>query len=130
MHVENLTEKSREILEEAIQEAYEYKHQHVEPLHVLKATITVPGTIIGPLLSALDADSGALLSDVETALAALPKLSTAANPQLTPAVASIFRRAEKEATTMNDQYISVEHILLALGHNEGPPRDILSRYVI
>ena len=128
MRVENLTEKSREILEEAVQEAYEYKHQHVEPLHVLKATITVPGTIIGPLLSALDADSGALLSDVETALAALPKLSTAANPQLTPAVASIFRRAEKEATTMNDQYISVEHILLALGHNEGPPRDILSRY--
>jgi|GEM_PF-3446468 len=46
MNVEKLTEKSRTILEEAIQEAYEYKHQFVDPLHVLKATLLLtPGKL-------------------------------------------------------------------------------------
>jgi ATP-dependent Clp protease ATP-binding subunit ClpB len=128
MNVEKLTEKSRLVLEEALQEAYEYKHQSVDPLHVLKATITTTDTIIGPLLSMLDTDNAGLKADIETALQALPKLSVAANPQLTPAVASIFRRAEKEAAVMKDEYISVEHILLALGYSEGESQNILTKY--
>ncbi len=128
MNVEKLTEKSRSILEEAIQEAYEFKHQYVDPLHLLKATVTTPDTIVGPLLSTLDVSSESLLRDIESELQKLPKLSTAANPQLTPAVASVFRRAEKESSAMGDQYVSVEHILLALGHNDGITRDILSKY--
>jgi len=128
MNVEKLTEKSRSILEEALQEAYEYKHQFVDPLHVLKATTVISDTIVSPLLSALDVSSESLLQDVESELQKLPRLSTSANPQLTPAVASIFRRAEKESSAMGDEYVSVEHILLALGHNEGAPRDILSKY--
>lgn len=128
MNIEKLTEKSRSIIEEAIQEAYEYKHQQVDPLHILKATVTTPDTIVGPLFSTLDVSKESLLSDVESELQKLPKLEAAANPQLTPAVASIFRRAEKESSAMGDQYVSVEHILLALGHNEGIPRNILSKY--
>ena len=127
MNVEKLTEKSRSILEEALQEAYEYKHQYVDPLHVLKATVVIPDTIVGPLLSMRDVSSEGILNDVEAELKKLPKLSTSTNPQLTPAIASIFRRAEKESSAMGDQYVSVEHILLALGHNEGTPRDILSK---
>jgi ATP-dependent Clp protease ATP-binding subunit ClpB len=128
MNPEKLTEKSRSILEEAIQEAYEYKHQSVDPLHVLKATLTTKDTIIGPLFSALDISSEEVLRAIETALGKLPKLSSVANPQLTPAVASVFRRAEKESASMGDQFVSVEHVLLALGHNEGTPRDILATY--
>lgn len=128
MNVEKLTEKSRSILEEAIQEAYEHKHQAVDPLHVLKATLTTRDTIIGPLFSTLDISSDEVLQTIETELEKLPKLSTAANPQLTPAVASIFRRAEKESAAMDDQFVSVEHILLALGHSEGAVRDILATY--
>lgn len=128
MNVEKLTEKSRSILEEAIQESYEYKHQYVDPLHVLKATVTTTGTIVGPLLAVMDVNIDSLMRDIDTALLKLPTLSTATNPQLTPAVASIFRRAEKESTAMGDQYVSVEHILLALGHSEGGARNILAKY--
>ena len=128
MNVEKLTEKSRTILEEAIQEAYEYKHQLVDPLHLLKAILATPDTIVQPLLSALDIPADAVLHEVENALDALPVLSEPANPQLTPAVASVFRRAEKESTGMKDSYVSVEHVLLALGHNEGKPRDILAQF--
>ncbi len=128
MNIEKLTEKSRSILEEAIQEAYEHKHQYVDPLHVLKVTIATAGTIVGPLLTALDVNGDSLMRDIDVALLKLPKLSSAANPQLTPGVVSVFRRAEKESTAMGDQYISVEHILLALGHSEGSARDILTHH--
>ena len=128
MNIEKLTEKSRSILEEAIQEAYEYKHQFVDPLHVFKATLITRDTIVEPLLSALNRNEEELLKDVKVALEKIPRLSTPANPQLTPAVVSIFRQAEKEASAMGDQYVSVEHILLALGHSEGVPRDILSKH--
>jgi len=126
MNVEKLTEKSRLILEEAIQEAYEHKHQYVDPLHVLKAVLTIHDTIVGPLFSALDINTDETVHSIETELSKLPTLATAANPQLTPAVVSVFRQAEKESAAMNDEYVSVEHILLALGHNEGTARDVLS----
>ena len=128
MNVDKLTEKSRAVLEEAIQLAYEYKHQQVDPLHVLMAVLTTPETIVGPLLSTKQADATALQSETEAALKQLPTLGSAQNPQLTPATASIFRRAEKEAQAMGDSFVSVEHILLGLGHSEGAAHDILARY--
>jgi len=128
MNPEKLTQKSRQVLEEAIQEAYEYKHQQVDPLHVLKALLTTSETMVSPLLSALDKNTEAILSDTEDMLDRLPTLQSATNPSLTPAVVSVFRQAEKEAKNMSDDYTSVEHILLALGSDEGSPRDILAKH--
>ncbi len=128
MNTENLTEKSREVLEEAIQTAYEYKHQYVEPLHLLKAVFTVKETIVGPLLNACDVGIENVKQEIDSELSKLPKLSSASNPQLTPAFASILRRAEKEAESMKDEYVSVEHILLALGHHEGAVLNILTKF--
>ncbi len=128
MNTENLTQKSQEVLEEAIQTAYEYKHQYVEPLHLLKAVFTVKDTIIAPLVNTCDVNIETVKQSIDLELQKLPKLSTASNPQLTPAFASILRRAEKEANLMQDEYISVEHILLALGYHEGVVLDILKKY--
>ena len=128
MNPEKLTQKSRQVLEEAIQEAYEYKHQYVDPLHVLKALLTTSGTMVGPLFSALDKNTETILSDTEDALDRIPTLQSATNPSLTPAVVSVFRQAEKEAKHMGDEYVSVEHILLSLGSNEGSPREILAAH--
>ena len=128
MHPEKLTQKSREVLEEAIQEAYERKHQHVDPLHVLRALLTVPDTIVAPLFATRDVSSEAVLTETDRALERLPKLQSAVNPTLTPALVSVFRQAEKEARAMKDEFVSVEHLLLALGTNEGPPRDILAAH--
>ena len=128
MNTDKLTQKSREVLEEAIQVAYEYKHQNVDPLHVLQALLTVRDTIIGPLLNTRDISAENIQQTIDTELSKLPTLSKADNPQFTPAVASIFRRAEKEAKSMKDEYVSVEHILLALGYQDGAVRDILTQY--
>jgi ATP-dependent Clp protease ATP-binding subunit ClpB len=128
MNTENLTQKSREVLEEAIQTAYEYKHQYVEPLHLLKAVFTIEETIIGPLLNTCDVSIESVRQVIDVELSKLPKLSSTSNPQLTPAFASILRRAEKEAKSMQDEYVSVEHMLLALGYQEGVVLDILTKF--
>ena len=128
MNTEKLTEKSKEVLEESVHIAYEHKHSSIEPLHVLRALFEVSETIIAPLLSEKDISISEVQKNIDEALMALPKLSQAINPQITPAVVSIFRRAEKEATSMKDEYISVEHILLALGSHDGVVKEILEQH--
>ncbi len=128
MNIEKLTQKSREILEEAVQEAYEHRNQTVEIIHLLKGLLSIGDTIIHPLLSKLEVDETALQSEVEAEIQKLPTLSTATNPQLTPAVASILRKAEKIASQMGDEYISAEHLLLALAETDGVSKTLLEKY--
>ncbi len=128
MNTERLTQKSKEVLEEAVQEAYEQKNQYIDPLHLLHATLVVNNTLIAPLLNKQDINVGELTSDINREIQSLPKLATATNPQLTPALNSILRQAEKEATELKDEYISVEHIFLALGRSEGASYYILEKY--
>lgn len=128
MNTEKLTEKSKEVLEESVHIAYEHKHSSIGPLHVLRALFEVSETIIAPLLSEKDISISEVQKSIDEALTTLPTLSQATNPQLTPAVVSIFRRAEKEAKSMKDEYVSVEHILLALGNHDGSVKEILKQY--
>ncbi len=128
MNIEKLTQKSREILEEAVQQAYEFKNQTVEQIHLLKALFEVEGTIIDNIIASKEVDTQKLLADIDTEIQKLPKLSTQINPQMTPAVASIIRSAEKESKKMSDEYISAEHILLALGESDGVAKELLQKY--
>jgi len=128
MNPEKLTQKSRQVLEEAIQEAYERKHQQLDPLHILYALLVVPDTLVQPLFSKRDVNLEKVKDETDKALGSLPTLSQPANPGLTPAVVSIFRKAEKEASAIGDEYTSVEHILLALGENGGQVAEILRQY--
>jgi ATP-dependent Clp protease ATP-binding subunit ClpB len=128
MDTEKLTEKSKEVLEESVHIAYEHKHSVIDSLHILRALFEVSETIIAPLLSEKDISISEVQKSIDQALTALPKLAQATNPQMTPATVSIFRRAEKEAKSMKDEYVSVEHVLLALGHHNGHVKKILEQY--
>ncbi len=128
MNIEKLTQKSREILEEAVQEAYERKNPTVEQVHLLKALFVIPDTIISPVLQSKNVSSEELLQDIDREIDKLPQTSTQSNPQLTPAVASILRKAEKIAQKMGDEYISAEHLLLALAEADGVVVMILKKY--
>lgn len=125
MDTEKLTEKSRAVLEEAVQQAYERKHQQVEPIHLLAALLQVPGTIVDSALQQQQASRDTLTAAVEEALGALPTLRTPANPQFTPAAANLVRRAAKEAKAWGDQYVSVEHLLLAAAADESPTGEMV-----
>jgi ATP-dependent Clp protease ATP-binding subunit ClpB len=128
MNIEKLTQKSKEVLEEAVQQAYEHKNQTVEQIHVLLGLLTVTDTIIDPLLQTQNIQKNQLLQDIESEIQKLPKLHTATNPHMTPAVASVIRKAEKEAIKMHDEYVSAEHILLAFLSEDGNSKDLLQKY--
>ena len=128
MNIEKFTNKSREVIEEAIQLAYEAKNSEVNPLHLLKAVLSVSDTIIPSLFQELSINREDIFNATEQALQGLPKLSIATNPNMTPATASILRNAEKLASEMSDEYISVEHIFLALLKSETEAGRVLKKF--
>lgn len=128
MDTEKLTEKSRAVLEEAVQQAYERKHQQVEPIHLLTALLHVSGTIVHSALQQQQVSRDTLAEAIEGVLGALPTLHTPANPQFTPAAANLLRRAAKEAEAWGDQYVSVEHLLLAVAADESQVGEMVRAY--
>jgi ATP-dependent Clp protease ATP-binding subunit ClpB len=128
MEINNFTNKARTILEEAVQQAYERSHAQVEPLHILYATVQTTETIVEPLLQKRNISAASIIQAVETSLGELPTLAEPANPNLTPAAASVLRRATALAKEWGDDYVSVEHILLALGDAPKPVATILAEH--
>ncbi len=113
MDIEKFTEKSRLVFQEAIQEAYEHKNSTVDFFHILKTLVTIEGTLIERILSEEELDKESIVRDIESEIEKLPKVANVSTPQFTPAIVSLMRRAERVAKEMGDEYVSVEHILLA-----------------
>ncbi len=128
MNIEKLTQKSKEVLEEAVQEAYEKKNQTVEQIHLLKALLTVSDTMIMPLVQKEGVDVQKLKNEVDVEIDKLPTILNPSNPQMTPAVVSVLRQAEKIAKDFKDEYISVEHLFLSLTKIGGVVQSLLEKH--
>ena len=128
MNIDKLTQKSKEVLEETVQEAYEKKNQTVEQLHLLKALFAVSDTIITPLLQKEEVDVQKLKSEIDTEIDKLPTISNPTNPQMTPAVVSVLKQAERIAKDFKDEYVSVEHLLLSLTKIGGVVQSLLEKH--
>jgi len=133
MNMEKLTIKAGEALERAQSTATSMNHGRVTPLHLLAALLIDGGTngggtnagIIVPLLEKAGANVGQIRSIVASELGRLPKVSgatLAADPKLN----TILQAALKLADNMKDQYVSTEHLLVALVDVESTAREVLS----
>jgi len=120
MHADRFTIKTQEALQAALALAPARRHAQVTPLHLLSAVLDQDGGIVAPLLSKLGASADALRTDVNAALGDLPTLSTEAEPTTSPELLAVLRSAEKEMRELSDEYVSVEHVLLALAADDGP----------
>ncbi|HEY8953320.1 MAG TPA: ATP-dependent chaperone ClpB [Candidatus Dormibacteraeota bacterium] len=115
MRLDRLTEKAQEALQAAAQEAQERGQQAIEPEHLLLALLRQDGGIARPLLEA----AGASLQELEPSLVSrverLPRVSGGdQQPYLGSELGRALDQAEKEAQKLKDEYVSTEHILLAL----------------
>src|SRR5205807_200494 len=115
MRLDRFTEKAQEALQAAAQEAKERGQQAIEPEHLLLALLRQDGGIARPLLDA----AGAPAQEVEPALVSrverLPRVSGGSEqPYLSSELGRALDQAEKEAQKLKDEYVSTEHILLAL----------------
>jgi ATP-dependent Clp protease ATP-binding subunit ClpB len=116
MDLNRLTIKSQQALADAQQQAVARSHQTIEPEHLLFALLSDPEGIVYPSLSQLGVQPRQLRDRVDAALDAAPKVFTqgAPQPSLGRALGSVLDRAEREAEALTDEYVSTEHLLLAL----------------
>ena len=115
MDPNKLTLRSREALAGAQRLAAEHNHQVVEPDHILAALLADPEGVIYPLLHALGQSPRKVQDLVTERLARIPKVfGPDEEPVLSPAARQVLARALTEATGLHDDYVSTEHILLAM----------------
>jgi ATP-dependent Clp protease ATP-binding subunit ClpB len=118
MDMNRLTQRSQEALQQAQTVALRYGHTEVDGEHLLLALLEAPEGLVSRLLAQFDVDIGALRAAVEGDLQRRPRVSGpgAAPGQvfLTQRLSRLLDAAEREAKRLKDEYVSVEHLLLAL----------------
>ncbi|MDX6677403.1 MAG: ATP-dependent Clp protease ATP-binding subunit ClpB, partial [Solirubrobacteraceae bacterium] len=119
MQADRFTIKTQEALQAALALAPARRHSQVTPLHLLLALLDQEGGLVTPVLGKIGVAPAALRADVDAALAELPTLSSHAEPTTAPELLALLRNAEREMRDLKDDYVSVEHLLLALGKDDG-----------
>lgn len=116
---EKFTQKSQEVIINAQVIAQDSGQKYIEALHVLVALLAINDSIVKPVLDKLGVNVEKANQVVDAAISKLPKANVRAGAtvemvQGTNEVALVFERSRKESSKMGDEYISTEHILLAL----------------
>src|SRR5690606_21924970 len=115
MDLNRYTNKAQEALIKAQSLAAEYGHSALEPLHMLIALIGQQDGVVPEVIAKIGARPQTVQTELEQMLADRPRTyGSNAQPNLSRAALDVFTKAEKEANTMRDEYVSTEHILLAL----------------
>jgi ATP-dependent Clp protease ATP-binding subunit ClpB len=121
---DKLTLKAQEAVQDAQGLARDRGHQRIEPMHLLAALLKPEQTVIRSLLGQLGQNPAQLLKASEEGLNALPKVS-GVETTLGPDTARVLDAAQDEADRMKDQFVSVEHLLLALARVKSKAKELL-----
>ncbi len=108
------THKAQQAVLAAQQLAEEGRHADMTAAHLIAALLAQAEGVTPQIISKIGAAPAELLRDIETQLKQQPRLQRAAQPSLSEELARAFRQAEKRAAHLRDEYISTEHLLLAL----------------
>lgn len=123
----NLTIKTQHALEDSQNLARNYGQQEISPLHLLLAILNQTETIVAPLFQKLNINESEILKQTETALAKLPKIEGGTSEAFASKdLIKVLEKSADEAQKMEDTYVSVEHILLALIGVDSPVQKILA----
>jgi ATP-dependent Clp protease ATP-binding subunit ClpB len=127
MNQEKLTQKSQEALAAAQQRALAAGHHEILPVHLLVALLDQADGLVPAILQKAGRDPAALRAQAEAALAALPRVSGpgAGQAYASRGLAKVLGAAEREAQQLRDEFISVEHLLLALLGDDGEAARLL-----
>ncbi len=117
MRYEKLTLKSQEAVQRSQEIASERSHNRVESIHLLAALIEQEGGSTAPILEKLGTSISLVRQGVENSLEALPRVSGQSQLQFAPSATAALDDAFVQAEALKDEYVSTEHILLALAQN-------------
>ena len=126
-NLNKLTVKAQEVVQTAIEIAQNYNNQIIEPEHLLAALIQESGNIADTILRKTGGNVDAIKIKVNGHLESLPKVtgSGVGNQQMSQNLAKLFDNAAEESKNLKDEYVSTEHLLLALSENKGKVGQLL-----
>jgi len=128
LRFEKLTVKAQEALQDAHEVAARHENQEITPLHLLAALTNQAEGVVPPLLARLGVRKETLSDEVERALGRLPKVQGFSDQRLGRALNDTLERAFKEADNFKDDYVSTEHLFLALaGADRDPAGQLLKK---
>ncbi len=123
MNVERMTQRVQEALNAAYTRAVSEHHTQTTPEHLLAAILDQTDGVAGPILQKAGLDPQTVDQRVTQAVSALPRLQGANADQshvtVAPALTRLLGKADDEAKSLNDDYVSVEHLLLAMTADAG-----------
>jgi ATP-dependent Clp protease ATP-binding subunit ClpB len=129
--VDKFTIKSQEAIQNAQRLAEQKGHQQIDVEHLFWVILDDKEGVATQLLRRIGIDTGALQKDVGKVLDNLPKVISATpvgQVYITPRLKDILERATREAEHLKDEYVSVEHLLLAIRSAGGAASDLLQKY--
>jgi len=125
MRFDRFTIRGQEAVQEAISLAEKGQNQQVEPEHVLAVMLEQKEGVVRPILGKIGANAAPILGEVQAAIEKFPKVS-GGQQYFSSRTNTIFQAAQKEAERMEDEYVSTEHLLLAIAdEKEGDAGRIL-----
>src|SRR5436309_756216 len=113
MRLDKFTLRGQEAIQAGIELAERNQNQQVEPEHVLFAMLEQPEGIVRPLLGKLGANVQVVLNDCQAAISRFPRVQ-GGQQYFSPRTNQAFTASQKQADKMHDEFISTEHLLLAL----------------
>jgi ATP-dependent Clp protease ATP-binding subunit ClpB len=130
MNPNKFTVKSQEALQMAQNIAFEKGNQQLEPVHLLLALLSQEESIVPLILEKLGIDILLLKQECQKLLSALPRVGGSGVAQLyvSQELARVLTQAEKEAKKLGDEFVSTEHLLLALSEVRNPVKGVLDTF--
>ena len=119
MNYDKLTQKSVECIQNAQRCALEFGNQEIRPIHILRVLVSDQDGLIYQMLRDMNINTDYLLKDCEEEIARLPKISPLREAYLSSEADQVLGFAENISKQMKDEYVSVEHIMLALFEKGG-----------
>jgi ATP-dependent Clp protease ATP-binding subunit ClpB len=129
-NMEKFTTRAQEALAAAQQAAQSMSHSQVSPLHLLGALLAEASSVPATLIQRVGADPARMVQVVQSQLGRQPKVSGQSGLTMSRELAEVLAKAQSEAAAMKDQYVSTEHLLLALSDIRSEAREILSMLAV
>ena len=121
LRFDKMTVKAQEAVQEAQEIAARHENQQIEPVHLLAALVAQEGGVVPPLVTKLGIRPEALSQEIGREISRLPKVQGFGQQHMGTAVNRVLEHAFKEAEKFKDEYVSTEHLFLAIANEDRDP---------